>query len=327
MPESKTKMTRELSPPESAGSHFRVLCMTGKNKGIAYFLNSHRVLMGRSPAADIQILDEKSSREHGELVKNEGTYILTDLKSSNGIIVNNAKTIQKRLEDGDTIVIGKVVFKFNIYKNRNKKHLVKNEDENNENDVQEDSKEKKGNNKKVMIYGVALLGLVLLLFDDEPARKPASNEQSRSDFSNNSLVDVVEKYSNNQKSDRESINNEYIHRGQREFREGNYFRAIDEFNMALILDPNDGDAGFYLNKTKQALNNHIKFMFEKGGREYDQLKYSGAIKSYCEIVKLLYKYPNDERFKNAKEQVKVVGKKMRIEEEEYRCWGDESSED
>ena len=328
MSESKVKMTRELSPPESDGVHFRILCMTGKNKGVAYFLKSHRVVMGRGSQVDIQILDEKSSREHGEFVKSDNSYILTDLKSSNGILVNNKKIIQKKLLDGDTIVVGKVVFKFNIYTRKGKNHLVKNEDyneEENERDVEGNNK-KQASKNKFFIYAMLLLVSAWVLLDEGGDKRKSSNSRSIDSDSNNNLTDVAEEYIDRQKRERHSINNEYIHRGQREFREGNYFRAMDEFNMALILNPNDGDAGFYLNKTKQAFNNHIKFMFKKGGREYDQLKYSGAVKSYCEIVKLLYRYPNDERYQNAKDQVEIIGKKMGIEEEEYRCWEEELSE-
>ena len=329
MAEKKVRVTKDLSPPESEGVHFRILCMTGENKGVAYYINGDRVVMGRSQKADIQIVDDKSSREHGELVRNKEAYILTDLKSSNGIIVNDVKIVQKSLSAGDKIVIGKAVFRFDIFKVRASSNLVQKEDDNvveTEESGSIDNGGKKGKNKKIMVYGICLLGLYFFLFDEEAQRNIASQTNVKSDTSKNNLLDVVEEYNKARKDERKSINDEYIHRGQREFREKNYFRAIEEFNMALILDPSDSDAGFYLNKTKQALNNHIKFMFEKGGREYDQLKYAGAIKSYCDIVKLLQRYPDDERYKDAVTQVKVVGEKMGAEEEEYRCWGDESNE-
>ena len=325
MSEAKVKMTKDLSPPKDVGRHFRMLCMTGKNKGSAYFINGNRVVLGRSQKADIQVIDEKSSREHAELVRNADTYILTDLKSSNGVIVNDVKVIQRKLSDGDKIVIGKVVFRFDILKVRANKDVIRRRDSEDEIEEYDENEKKvaKTKSKKPIIYVAALLCLYLFLFEEESQRKPASPENTIEDVSNN-LTDVIDQYT--QSNERSSINDEYIHRGQREFREKNYFRAMEEFNMALILDPRDSDAGFYLNKTKQALNNHVKFMFEKGGREYDQLKYSGAIKSYCEIVKLLQKYPDDERYKDAMTQIKVIGKKMGANEEEYQCWEDDSSE-
>ena len=331
----KIKITKDLSVPEGAGTYFRILCMTGKNKGVAYFLNANRLIMGRGDGADIQIADDKSSRVHGELVRSEGTYVLTDLKSANGIMVNEVKIVQQKLNDGDKIVIGRVVFKFGII-NVRKKYLM---DKNVESDVEvidgdetagKDADEKKSVNKskKIIVYGIVLLAIYFVLFEEEPSRKPTASENNTiNNISGTDTIGVVEKYSEGQREERNSINEEYIHRGQREFREGNYFRAIDEFNMALILAPRDGNAGFYLNKTKQALNNHVKFMFEKGGREYDQLKYRGAIKSYCEIVKLLHKYPNDDRYKNAKEQIKFIGEKIGFNKEEYQCWEENTGED
>ena len=166
MSEGKVKITRDLSLPETQGTYFRVLCMTGKNKGTAYYLNGSRLVMGRSQKADIQVFDDKSSREHGELAKKKDTYILTDLKSSNGIIVNDIKVIQKKLSGGDKIIIGKVVFRFDIFRVSEKKHLVK-KDEGEEEEIQSDDKgigEKQNKNKKVMIYGIVLLGLYFFLF-------------------------------------------------------------------------------------------------------------------------------------------------------------------
>ena len=320
--EEKVKITKKLSPPEKAGTYFRILCMTGKHKGVAYFINADRVIIGRSSAADIQIYDDKSSREHGELVKSEGTYILTDIRSSNGIVVNDVKIIQQKLTDGDKIIIGRTVFRFNIIKVR-QEHLVKKEILNDKN-IDEPERNKK--NKKIIIYGSILLALFFVFFEEEPSRKPNAVEDVKSNAFNVNTIGIVEEYGKEQKEGQGSINEEYIHRGQREFREGNYFRAIDEFEMALVLKPGDGNAGFYLNKTKQALNNHIKFMFEKGGREYDQLKYKGAIKSYCEIIKLLQKYPNEERYKNAQKQIKFIGEKTGLAEEEYQCWEEKSGE-
>ena len=327
--EEKIKITKDLSLPKTEGTYFRILCMTGANKGTSYFLNSNRLVIGRGSGADIQIVDDKSSRMHGELVRSAGTYVLTDLKSSNGIIVNEVKIVQKKLSDGDKIVIGRIVFKFSIIKIK-KNNLMKKNIENDDATVEKNENigenKQKYKNKKPIVYGAALLVLYFVLFEGESPRNPAMSKRVNNNISEASTIDDIEKYNEKRIEEKSSINEEYIHRGQREFREGNYFRAIDEFNMALILAPGDGDAGFYLNKTKQALNNHIKFMFEKGGREYDQLKYKGAIKSYCEIVKLLHKYPNDDRYKNAKEQIKFIGEKIGLDKEEYQCWEEKSSE-
>ena len=56
------RLTRDLKMPEAVGTHYRVLCMTGKNKGLVYYLKGKRFVLGRTESADIQVLDTKCSR-------------------------------------------------------------------------------------------------------------------------------------------------------------------------------------------------------------------------------------------------------------------------
>ncbi|MEI8347780.1 MAG: FHA domain-containing protein, partial [Pseudomonadota bacterium] len=90
--------------------------MTGEKKGVTYFLKEKRAIMGRSEKADIQIFDVKASREHIELARVGNTYVLTDLKSQNGVMVNDLKVTQYTLKEGDKIIIGHTVYKFNDLK-------------------------------------------------------------------------------------------------------------------------------------------------------------------------------------------------------------------
>ena len=331
MAESKVTPIKSLSDPSESGTYFRILCMTGKNQGMAWLLNGYRIIMGRGEDVDIQVLDKRSSREHAELVKHEDGYVITDLKSQNGVTINDFKIDQHKMVDGDKIVIGQTVFKFNKIVVEKKITLVEAEgtpeeyegDEEYENDKNSErdsaSTDAPAKKKRFLIYGSALIALVFFLLEDEGERNPASTKKAQESVVDNALDDLIKKQAREKSKEEKARLEEYIHRGQREFREGNYFRAIEEFNMALILSPNDGHAGFYLNKTKQALDRHIKLISDKGAREYGQLKYRGAVKSYCEIVKLLLRYPEDERYKEAKSQIELIEKKLGYEEGEYRC--------
>lgn len=61
---------------------------------------------GRSGEADIQIPDNKVSRIHAEIRPWAGDYIIKDLKSRNGILVNGESVDVAILKSGDTIRIG-----------------------------------------------------------------------------------------------------------------------------------------------------------------------------------------------------------------------------
>ena len=87
--------------PTEQGAHHRLMIMTGPKKGESYFLKEQRVVIGRGNKADIQIPDTNLSRDHLEIVHTKDGYVLTDLNSQNGVIVNKDKVTQHNLREGD----------------------------------------------------------------------------------------------------------------------------------------------------------------------------------------------------------------------------------
>ena len=73
------------------GEHYRLLCLSGDKKGISYYIDGKRLIIGRSNTAEVQILDEKASREHAEIARVQSNFIITDLSSQNGVVVNDLK--------------------------------------------------------------------------------------------------------------------------------------------------------------------------------------------------------------------------------------------
>ena len=99
---------------KSPGRHHRIVCMTGEKRGEVYYIKSKRILMGRSKQADIIIYDLQSSREHAEISLLGNNYVLTDLGSNNGVVVDGRKIKQRKLRNKDRIIIGKTVYKYEI---------------------------------------------------------------------------------------------------------------------------------------------------------------------------------------------------------------------
>ena len=109
------RVVKNFRSPTVAGEHYRLLCLSGNKKGISYYIDGKRLVIGRSNTAEVQILDEKASREHAEIARIQDHFILTDLSSQNGVVINDLKVKQHRLESGDMIVIGSTVFKFEYF--------------------------------------------------------------------------------------------------------------------------------------------------------------------------------------------------------------------
>ena len=291
-------LKKDFRPISVSGKHHRILCLTGVNKGFSYYLKSKRILMGRSKRVDIPVLDQQSSRQHAELIKIDDSYVLTDLGSQNGLYVDEHKIIQHKLCDGEQIIIGKTAFRYNI--------IINNENINQENeeeyeDESDDLKVKlkpdpKGAKNKRMIFIIIGLLLIFMLIDDGGNQKKGKKKKRRK---GDEISSLLKKKESRKSTDVENRVNIILQRGLREYREGNYFRAIAEFNYALILSPNHTRSSFYLNRAKQDLDKEINANFERSKRSLSSLKYGEAIVANCEVTKFLKGYELDERYKEA----------------------------
>lgn len=346
---ANVRITTELKNPGDLGLHYRLLCMTGPNKGKVYYLISKRAIIGRGESADIQIVDTKISREHAELSYADNGYTITDLGAQNGIIVNDNKVKQKKLNDNEKIVIGQTVFKYNIInvtqtnemimaeatpdsalaKEIKKGVKVKVPTKSFKTEAEEaykpvKSEKEQTSKSKVLIFGIILIAVVFVLFgeDDSPKKQKKSKSNADIEAFSETMAVKVSKDDPDVKKKLDAL----IHSGRREFREGNYFRAMEEFRLALLLSPNNGQASFYLSKAKQRLDDEINKNFEKGNQEQDSKKYQAAIVSFCGVVQLIKEYPNDDRYKTAMTKLSAIESSLGMEKGEIKCFEEKSAD-
>jgi pSer/pThr/pTyr-binding forkhead associated (FHA) protein len=86
-----------------------LIITSGKHEGNYYPLGRRTNVIGRDEALPIQVLDQMVSRKHLQIRFDEktGRYCAFDMKSRNGVYVNNEKiTGEVALSDGDVILIG-----------------------------------------------------------------------------------------------------------------------------------------------------------------------------------------------------------------------------
>src|SRR5918996_866755 len=74
-----------------------------------FALQGERMVIGRLEGSDVQIFDPGASRRHAEIRRDGDDYLLVDLGSTNGTLVNEAPVSERTLEDGDRITIGRTV--------------------------------------------------------------------------------------------------------------------------------------------------------------------------------------------------------------------------
>jgi hypothetical protein len=72
------------------------------------------VTIGRHPENDIVLPEEEVSRYHAEVRRTDGAFHIVDLDSLNGTKVNGSGVTERRLEDGDAILIGAHTLRFAV---------------------------------------------------------------------------------------------------------------------------------------------------------------------------------------------------------------------
>ncbi|MBD3871496.1 MAG: FHA domain-containing protein, partial [Acidobacteria bacterium] len=72
------------------------------------------LVVGRSGDNGLVIKDTAASRRHLEILSSGGGYVCRDLNSRNGTIVNGARAKVWELEDGDRILIGETLLRFEL---------------------------------------------------------------------------------------------------------------------------------------------------------------------------------------------------------------------
>lgn len=101
------------SPRQDIGT-WTLEVLSGKEVGRFFELSPKRLSIGRGKT-DVIVNDPKVSRHHADLEWSEKGFILIDLKSTNGVLVNDQKVDKRLLSADDVVTVGdtrlRVVYK------------------------------------------------------------------------------------------------------------------------------------------------------------------------------------------------------------------------
>jgi len=100
-------------PPPAAETRPAELILLERGKPSRTFpLGKDRVIIGRLAESDIVVADAGASRRHAEVRREDSGYVIADLGSTNGTMVNHTSIGERTLEEGDRITIGRTVLEF-----------------------------------------------------------------------------------------------------------------------------------------------------------------------------------------------------------------------
>ncbi|MBW2057107.1 MAG: FHA domain-containing protein [Deltaproteobacteria bacterium] len=90
----------------------KLVIIAGKNAGKEYQCYSQTTLIGRTRENHIAIRDTATSRRHARIERRDDDFIVEDLNSTNGTLLNGNAITREILHHGDKIQIGETVLQF-----------------------------------------------------------------------------------------------------------------------------------------------------------------------------------------------------------------------
>ncbi|HYF51895.1 MAG TPA: sigma 54-interacting transcriptional regulator, partial [Planctomycetota bacterium] len=88
--------------------------LSGPMRGKVIALADQTMRMGREAGIEVSLNDSKASRIHAEISLKDGQYILRDLHSKNGTLVNGTSVSALTLKEGDQIQVGETRIAFSM---------------------------------------------------------------------------------------------------------------------------------------------------------------------------------------------------------------------
>lgn len=84
----------------------RLVCLAGPDVGRVFLLDIVPAVIGRDVGVDLRLADDRASRRHARIAREDDALLIEDLDSSNGMLVNGAKKKIHLLAHGDRIQLG-----------------------------------------------------------------------------------------------------------------------------------------------------------------------------------------------------------------------------
>ncbi len=120
--EDDSGKTRQAKPAKSAQTERRpaLVSLRGELMAVPIPLERDQVIIGRALEADVRLNDSRASRLHARITTERdagsetASYRISDLGSTNGTLVNGELITEAVLNDGDKIVIGEHLFRFDM---------------------------------------------------------------------------------------------------------------------------------------------------------------------------------------------------------------------
>jgi len=260
----------------------------GNDSGAVYQMTAASLTIGRAEENDIVLNDPKTSRMHAKLEWDEQGLKVTNLSSKASLIINGVEAKQGYLDAGSIITIGNT----NIELAVENPIAVAPQAETAPTVNQTTEQKKRSPIFYILLLMVAAIMYLALSGSEEQAADQPLRDNSMIQKEIEETQKITEglqnaKFTSGKDTKQYQDARESYLKGFRDYREGNYPRAITSFEAALALYPQHPLAQQYLALSRRKLDETIQAFMQDGNRFMDKGKYRQAVAAYQTVMTLI----------------------------------------
>lgn len=337
--------------PRQSGERARLKVVRGPDQGVVYIVTQGRAVIGRGEESDIVLSDLKASRQHAELLlAPDGAWKIKDLNSSNGILHNGKSAKLAALHAMDTLSIGESVLQF-VTADQGTSILVANTPDLRQVQAEQVAFEEQrkriqamhsmggqgglgailsspppastqpqtpSNPRKIILYGLVGILAFSLFFEEKNKNKTQTKDKNskaeqKIQDDRARVMSLKDYLPNSEPSTIQHSTDVLMKTGLREYWQGNWLRAKQQFETVLQIVPTHSLARRYLQNCEAHLQDEVKWHIQVGKEAFATGKYKSARGHFEAVLRLLYRDPENETYKAAKEKLQEVLKEMKID--------------
>jgi hypothetical protein len=299
----------------------------GPMKGTVRLMNAAEFYIGRAAECEFIIInDPKVSRKHA-LVESNGTICqITTLTDKNVVMVNGREIEKAPLKNGDIVTIGDTQIQFHVTASAPEAALTRRPQgqlhsvpppgpRSGPRPQSPRPAAKKSGNGRLIFYGlIGLLGY--WLFSGSGAKKKELEIRTEKQIQADIEADKKLKEANDlevmKRGDRSVVGvqaQENFVRGLRDYKKGQYERALISFQSCLALSPEHPLCNRYQRLAQRKFDETVQFQMILGRKYKEQNQFQSCRASFRNVM-VMIKDPNSTIYKEAKANFELCNARL-----------------
>lgn len=275
---------------------YTICALSGPEKGAVYKLVAGRVTLGRGSNNDICIKDDsRMSRNHAVITIKNNKVEVSDVSDHNKILINGTETKSCEIEPGTIIQLGDTKFQLRVGELTS---------------ISPNLRFKSRNTKASKLNFYILIGAVTVFFiwlfsstvkQTEPTQIKDDRVFQTELDANRKIIEQTEverKRSGVDTKQYEEAQPLYV-KGFRDYRKGQYERAIESFQACLSLFPNHIQCQRSLRLSLKKFSELVQYHMILANKYRSQNQFAACMSSYRNVM-VMMKNPNDKIYLEAK---------------------------